>query len=198
MQRIERPGYSIELYVPDANDVQQQYLQQKNAPFPHWSKLWPSSLGLTDFIFHHPEYVQGKNVLELAAGLGLPSLMAARYAKTVCASDYVPEAVDAMKRSSTGVINLSCRLLDWNDLPNDLAPDVLLLSDINYDPGQFDHLYKVLQRFLQQGVTILLSTPQRLMAKPFIEKLLPDTRQQFDMEIDNTFIFIAVIARTAF
>jgi predicted nicotinamide N-methyase len=59
----------------------------------------------------------------------------------------------------------------------------LLFSDINYDQGQFDQLYQVIQRFLLQGATILLTTPQRLMAKPFIEKLLPFCRQQYEMAV---------------
>ena len=79
--------------------------------------------------------------------------------------------------------NVACRVLDWNHLPDDLMADVLLLSDINYDPEQFAVLHQVLQRFLRQGTVILLATPQRLMAKPFIEKLLPFCREQYEMTI---------------
>ncbi len=69
--------------------------------------------------------------------------------------------------------NVTGKVLNWNQLPHDITADVLILSDINYGPNQFDRLNKVLQWFLQKGTTILISTPQRLMAKPFIEKLLP-------------------------
>jgi predicted nicotinamide N-methyase len=51
-------------------------------------------------------------------------------------------------------------------------PQVLLVSDVNYNPEAFDALYKVLVRFLAAGTTIVLATPQRLMAKPFINRLL--------------------------
>ncbi|MFL5743163.1 MAG: class I SAM-dependent methyltransferase [Niastella sp.] len=189
LQHLVRPGYSIDLFVPDPQEVQDHYLQQKQVqaevPFPHWTKLWPAGLAMADFIHQHPELVQDKNVLELAAGLGLPGFVAARYAKAICCSDYLQEAVDAMTRTVQHVqlSNVTCQVLDWNFLPDDLTADILLLSDINYDPDQFDQLYQVLQRFLQQGATILLTTPQRLMAKPFIEKLLPFCKQQYEMTV---------------
>lgn len=189
LQHLERPGYTIDLFVPNAQEVQHNYFQlkqvQAQVPFPHWTKLWPAALAMSDFIHQHPELIQHKNVLELAAGLGLPSFVAARYAHTVCCSDYLEEAVTTMTASAQHLqlSNVTCRLLDWHHLPNDLTTDVLLLSDINYDPDQFEQLYQVLQRFLQQGTLILLTTPQRLMAKPFIEKLLPFCQQQHEMDI---------------
>ncbi|OQP38891.1 hypothetical protein A4H97_19500 [Niastella yeongjuensis] len=189
LQHLERPGYTIELFVPDAQEVQDNYFQQKQVqaqvPFPHWTKLWPAALAMADFIHQHPELVRHKNVLELAAGLGLPGFIAARYANTVCVSDYLQESVAVMTRSAQHLqlSNVTSQLLDWSYLPAGLITDVLLLSDINYDPEQFDQLYEILLRFIRQGTAILLSTPQRLMAKPFIEKLLPFCRQQYEMTV---------------
>lgn len=199
LHNIQRPGYTIDLYIPNAPEVQNIYFQQRQVhtgvPFPHWTKLWPAALAMSDFIFNHPELVNDKKVLELAAGLGLPSFVAARYANKVCCSDYLEEAVDAMNKTvqHLQLTNVSCELLDWNHLPDDLTTDVLLLSDINYDPEQFDKLYQVLQRFIQQGTFIILTTPQRLMAKPFIEKLLPLCKQQYEMTADNTSISLLVL-----
>jgi len=189
LKHLERPGYTIGLFVPDAQEVQDSYFQlqqaQAQVPFPHWTKLWPAALALADFIQQHPELVQHQNVLELAAGLGLPTFVAARYAQSVCCSDYQEEAVSTMAKTAQHLqfSNVTCEVLDWNHLPDDLTADVLLLSDINYDPDQFARLYQVLRRFLRQGTVILLTTPQRLMAKSFIEKLLPFCRQQYEMNI---------------
>ena len=189
VQHLERPGYNISLFVPDAQEVHDSYYRQKQVhaqvPFPHWTKLWPAALALGDFIHQHPQLVQNKSVLELAAGLGLPSFVAARYAKDVCCSDYLEAAVATMAKSAQHLklSNVTCRVLDWNHLPDDITADVLLFSDINYDPGQFDQLYQVIQRFLLQGTLILLTTPQRLMAKPFIERLLPFCRQQYEISV---------------
>lgn len=189
LQCIERPAYSIEMYIPDARQVMDDYYRQKQSlatiPFPYWTKLWASALAMGDWLLLNPEFVQNKNVLELAAGLGFPSFIAARYAESVMCSDYLQEAVEAMNASIRylQLPNVNASLLDWNNLPADLTADVLLLSDINYDTEQFEQLYLVLQRFLQQGTKILLTTPQRLMAKPFIEKLLPYCRQQTEITV---------------
>ena len=199
LQHLQRPGYTLDLFVPNAQEVQNLYLHQKQVqaqvPFPHWTKLWPAALAMGDFLHDHPELLKDKKVLELAAGLGLPSFVAARYANTVCCSDYLEEAIAAMRKTTQHLQlnNVTCELLDWNHLPSDLATDVLLLSDINYDPEQFDQLYLVLERFIQQGTLIILTTPQRLMAKPFIEKLLPLCKQQHEMTADNTSISLLVL-----
>ncbi|RYF84734.1 MAG: hypothetical protein EOO03_14365 [Chitinophagaceae bacterium] len=59
----------------------------------------------------------------------------------------------------------------------------MLLSDINYEPEAFDVLKGLVQRFLAKGTTILLTTPQRLMAKPIIEQLIPFSIHQEELQI---------------
>ncbi|MBC7652268.1 MAG: methyltransferase, partial [Deinococcales bacterium] len=61
--------------------------------------------------------------------------------------------------------------------------DVLLLSDINYMPAAFALLFNMITHFLAKQTTIILSTPQRLLAKPFIEKLLPFCKLQQTIEV---------------
>ena len=167
-------GRCIELFVPDAEQMQAAY-KTGSIAFPYWSKVWPAAVALSEFILRHPQYTQSKKVLELAAGLGLPSIVAAFNASAVISSDYLPEPVDCIRRSAlhNGLKNLTASLLNWHLLPEDLQADVVLLSDINYDPGAFEVQHQVVNHFLQKGATLLLSTPQRLMAKEFIAPLLP-------------------------
>lgn len=182
---------AVKLFVPTEVSVKRIYGEQRQAnsttPFPYWAKVWPAALGLSTFLQQQPQFITGKEVLELAAGVGLPSLLAARYASSVIYSDYLPEALDVVEQSIAlqDTTNLTSRLLDWHRLPPDLSPDVLMLSDINYDPQEFEVLYEVLNGFLQNNTTILLSTPQRLMAKPFIERLLPWCIRQQEMPVDD-------------
>ena len=58
--------------------------------------------------------------------------------------------------------------LDWNKLPEKLHGDLLLLSDINYDQAEFLQLKQVVEKLIGQGTPILLATPQRFPAKPFV------------------------------
>jgi predicted nicotinamide N-methyase len=192
---------TVQLYVPNPLQVQQNFTQQlKVNPAtisPYWSQVWPSAISLCEFLERHPEFIQHKKVLELAAGLGLPSLLAAAYAKEVHCSDYIQEAVDIAQQSISynKLTNIHCSLLDWNHLPENLTADVLLLSDINYEQAAFEILFNVLQRFLNNGSTIILSTPQRIMAKPFIERLLPWCIHQEEIVVQENVLTAVLVLK---
>ncbi len=178
---LEQP---VEIFVPAPAAVREKYLQG-TIPFPYWSQVWPASLALSEFLLRHTAYIQQKHVLELAAGLGLPSIVASRFATSVLCSDYLPEAVKIVRRSAqhNGLKNFTAQRLNWHHLPQNLRTNVLLLSDINYDPSVFKVLQQVIELFLQNGTTIILSTPQRLMAKNFIAPLLLWRRQQAEIAV---------------
>lgn len=206
IQTFEFGGITTRLYVPDERSVKDQYatsLENGLAPlFPYWAKLWPSSIALCEYIQLHPELVKDKVVIELAAGLGLPSLLAARYAKKVICSDYAQQALPFISNAAVlnDLGNIECRLIDWQNYPADLQADIVLLSDINYDPGQFEILYALTKSLLIQGTIVLLSTPQRIMAKPFIEKLLPYCKEKRTGHVEtgreSTEIFIMQLERS--
>ena len=50
-------------------------------------QLWRGALLLADFILAHPEQFRGANILELAAGTGLTSVVSAMFGSTVTATD---------------------------------------------------------------------------------------------------------------
>jgi predicted nicotinamide N-methyase len=165
--------------------VQEWYAREQRTnqdiPFPFWAQVWPSSIALAGFIENNRQYVKDKNVTELAAGLGLPSIVAARYARQVLASDFAAASMQVLQQTVCflGLYDrVKVMVQDWSQLPENFKADTILISDINYDPAVFDQLFIVLQRLLANGCTIVLTTPQRLMAKPFIERLLPYSSHQ--------------------
>jgi predicted nicotinamide N-methyase len=184
LRKVYLQQKTVELFVPDPRVVREKYVQG-DMPFPYWSQVWPAAIALSEFLLAHTHFFQNKKVIELAAGLGLPSVVAAPYASEVLCSDYLPEAVEAIGQSAAhnGFKNFSTALLNWHVFPKDLAADVWLLSDINYDPEDFDVLQKLIERFLQAGATVILSTPQRLMAKEFVAPLLFFCRQQQEITV---------------
>lgn len=204
LQTFQFGTSTVELYVPDAIKVQEWFGEQLKSnpeiPTPYWSQVWPAAISICEFITHNTDYIKGKKVLELAAGLGLPSFLAAQFAKKVHCSDYVQEAVDVLIKSiqHNNLTNIHCSKMDWNALPHSLTADVLLLSDINYEPTAFEALFKVLQRFLEQGTTIILSTPQRMMAKPFIERLLPFCVQQEEIIVQENALTTVMVLKKDF
>ncbi|RYZ21792.1 MAG: methyltransferase [Chitinophagaceae bacterium] len=201
LQRVTVPvgPRRFELLVPDPRAVQARFrLQQAagaNPALPYWSRIWHSATALAAFLLGRPELVAGQAVLELAAGLGLPGRVAAEFAGSVVVSDYLPEAVAVLERNIAGwqLRNMSARRLDWNDLPEDLAAGVVLLSDVNYEPAAFAQLMVVIRRFAAAGSTLVLATPQRLMAGPFIGQLAPLVRERVEVTAGETAISILVM-----
>jgi len=165
------------IYIPAYEVVKAVYatLIKSNpaTPFPFWAKLWPSSIALLDLLKAHPHLIQNKHVLEIGAGIGLPSLMMADVAKSIQVSDYNLEAVELLQKNieHLQLQNVEALQLDWNNLPYAIHAEVVILSDVNYDPTQFDVLIALIDKFIHQGSTIILSTPQRIMASPFVQKL---------------------------
>jgi predicted nicotinamide N-methyase len=162
------------IYIPAYESVKAIYADllelDPATPFPFWAKVWPSAIALLNILQKHPNWIKDKNVLEIAAGIGLPSLMLAGITKSIQISDYNLEAVELLRKNIEylELENAEALQLDWNVLPEAIHPEVLILSDINYDPTQFETLTKLIEKFLHQGCTVILSTPQRIMASPFV------------------------------
>ena len=179
------------IYTPNYELVKEIYtsllIMDPNTPFPFWAKLWPSSIALFDVLKAHPHLIQNKYVLEIGAGIGLPSLMMAGVAKSIQISDYDKEAVALLQKNieHLQLQNAEALQLDWNAIPENLQPDVILLSDVNYDPGQFDVLIHLIDKFMNQGCAIILSTPQRIMASPFVLKLEAYITDRYEALVDE-------------
>jgi predicted nicotinamide N-methyase len=169
----------IQLLVPDPLAAKEQF-RDGNNPLPYWSQVWPAALGLASFLARNTILIQGRNVIELAAGLGLPSMFAAHYASHVVCSDYLEEATWFIGESAqlNELLNLETRVLNWHYLPPDLEAEVVLLSDVNYEPSEFQVLQDALHQLLQRGVCVILSTPQRLAGREFLIPLLSYCQQQ--------------------
>jgi predicted nicotinamide N-methyase len=193
LQSILLQQEQIKLYVPDGKAVRDAY-EKRSIPFPYWSRVWPSAIALAGFLLQHPHYTKKKKVVELGAGLGLPSLIAANNAIHVLCTDMMAEAVAVVQQSIAylHLQNVAAEVLDWRHLPQDMEADVLLLSDINYEPAAFALLQEVMALFLQRGTTIILSTPQRLMAKDFIAPLLVDCTKQEELTVSHNSENVAI------
>jgi predicted nicotinamide N-methyase len=175
---LEFPG-GLQLQVPDPEKVKPTYDQlldvKPDTAFPFWARIWPSSLALTSFLRKEPHWISSKQVLEIGAGIGLPSFSICREAKSLVISDHSREAVDLMGKNiqTLGLSNAKAMYLDWNHFPPGLSADTVLFSDINYDPEQFEALLSLIQRLLKNGTTVVIATPERISAVSFAVELEP-------------------------
>jgi len=187
------------VFVPDPEEVRRRYENVSESvdafPFPFWSRIWPSAVALSLFIDQYPEYVKDKMVVEVGSGLSLPSFIASRYAHFVLATDFAEDAVEITKLNleKLGIKNVKAEQLDWNKWPDDFIADTVLMSDVSYAPSEFEQLHKIIDRLLSGGSTIILSTPDRLMSKSFIDFVMPYIALRETMTIDETEILVIVL-----
>jgi len=91
------------IYIPAYDAVKAIYTDllalDPATPFPYWAKVWPSAIALVKVLQTHPSLIRDKKVLELGAGIGLPSLLMASEAKTIQVSDYDSEAVELLRNN---------------------------------------------------------------------------------------------------
>ena len=205
--QLTQIGAEKAIYIPAYEAVKTIYADllalDPATPFPYWAKVWPSAIALHNVLKKHSSLIKDKTVLELGAGIGLPSLMMASEAKTIQVSDYDLEAVELLRKNIAHLQlqNVQALQIDWNDLPENINPEVIILSDVNYDPTQFETLTKLIEKFIYQGCAIILSTPQRIMASPFVlalsEFIIADYLEMVDENGVTKEISILVLSKNS-
>lgn len=170
-----KEGYTY--FIPDPEKIKSTYddlvKQDPSTPFPYWAKNWASSLALHSFLNNYPHYIHHKNVLELGAGIGLPSLGIADKAKSVIISDHNNDAIELVRKNidHLGLTNTTAVNIDWNEFPEKVTFEVVLLSDINYVPSNFDTLWNLFTKLLTNHKTLILANPQRITSGDFLQPL---------------------------
>ena len=167
----------LSLYVPDPALIQSTYQKlvaaNPNTIFPYWAKVWASADALVEFLREEPAWIQNKIVLEIGAGIGIPSLSIAAQTDKIVISDYAPDAVALLQKNieHLKLNNASAACIDWNHISDDVIADTILLSDTNYEPAVHENLTFLIDTCINKGSTILLATPNRLASNPFIERI---------------------------
>ena len=167
----------LSLYVPDPALIQSTYQKlvaaNPNTIFPYWAKVWASADTLVQFLREEPAWIQNKIVLEIGAGIGIPSLSIAAQTDKIVISDYAPDAVALLQKNieHLKLNNAQAVCIDWNHIPDEIIADTILLSDTNYEPAAHNNLVSIIDAFINKGSTVILATPNRLASNPFIERI---------------------------
>ena len=139
--------------------------------------IWPATLALARLLIHCPSFVAGLNILELGAGLGLPSCAAAAAgARSVTVTDYDAELLLIARRSvamnlapeQTGCAINAVRA-DWTRLPGDWPSspcDVILASDVLYNGALAADVATVMAHYLLAPRHPGSVLPRALVADP--------------------------------
>ena len=133
---------------------------------PYWAELWPSGVALAAYVGGLE--LRGLRVLELGAGLGLPSLAAALRGADVLATDWAEDAVALLQANAArNGIALRSELARWDEPARyGTGWDLVLAADVLYEARNADQLLELLPRL--QAREILLAEPGRPFAKDFL------------------------------
>jgi predicted nicotinamide N-methyase len=133
---------------------------------PYWAELWPSGLALADYVGALD--LRGRRVLELGAGLGLPSLSAALRGAEALATDWAEDAVALLEANAArNGIALRAEVARWDE-PERFGTgwDLVLAADVLYEQRNADQLLELLPRL--EAAEILLAEPGRPFSRDFL------------------------------
>jgi predicted nicotinamide N-methyase len=168
-EQVELAGRELTLLrPPSADELIDEEAFADDEFLPYWAELWPSGIALARAV--DGLELRGVRVLELGAGLGLPSLAAALGGADVLATDWADDAVELLRTNAQrNRIALRVERVRW-DAPEALlreAPWPLVLgADLLYERRNAEQLLELLPRL---GRDILLAEPGRPFARGFFE-----------------------------
>ena len=136
---------------------------------PYWAELWPSGVALAGAVGGLD--LAGTRVLELGAGLGLPSLAAAIGGGDVLATDWADDAVELLRANAArNGIALRAERVRWDEpaaLLEEAPWPLVLGADLLYESRNAEQLLELLPRL---GGEVLLAEPGRPFARGFFER----------------------------
>jgi predicted nicotinamide N-methyase len=125
--------------------------------FPFWARVWESSLVLADYV---ATIEPPKRILELGAGLGVPSLVAAKLGHKVLATDYEKLPLELIKLSAKeNNVSLETKILDWENPDLSEKFDLIIGSEVVFRKSLFQPLIKLFKNYLKDGGEVILSHP---------------------------------------
>jgi predicted nicotinamide N-methyase len=159
--RILQPSEAAEL--PDDGPVEWAPL------VPYWSVLWRSGVALGRSLAAGGR-LDGRRVVELGCGLGVPSLVAASLGADVLATDAEEEALEMAERNAReNGLELATARVEWNAADQLAAHpfDLTLAADALYERSSVALLLELLPRIAPE---VLLADPGRPAAAEFLER----------------------------
>jgi predicted nicotinamide N-methyase len=141
---------------------------------PYWAELWPSGRVLADRLAARD--LTGLRVVELGAGLAIPSLAAAVGGASVIATDWYEPAM-MFVRHNAGQLGLDVQTMfvDWRDPPAALLAggrfDLVIAADVLYEPRNAEPLAALLPQLVADDGEAIIADPRRPDARPFLDAL---------------------------
>lgn len=138
---------------------------------PYWAELWPAARMLAKAVLAEPweRHPGPRHALEVACGLGLAGVAALSRGLRVTFSDVDALAVEyaAANARLNGFADFGTAAVDLRSPPPDLRANILLGSDLLYEPRLVEPVVAFLDAVLVPGGVALIADPDRISARPF-------------------------------
>lgn len=151
----------------------QDHPEVQDERVPYWGELWPSALGMSQYLAQ-AAWMDGVNTVhEIGCGLALPGIVTGFHGCEVILSDYLEGALTLARHNWH--LNHSrpvrTEIVDWRTPDLSLSADLLLASDVAYEQRAFEPLVNTFRSLCKPGGRILLAEPGRDRARPFLQRL---------------------------
>lgn len=150
-------------YVP-IWQATEAWLEAQNVDPPYWAFCWPGGQAVARYLLDHPTLVEGKRVIDFAAGSGVSSMAAARAgAASVVANDIDALSLVAARLNATanGLV-LETSSEDWlAGLDGAPDADVVIAGDVCYEREMSLRALAWLRSHAAKGRLVLLGDPGR-------------------------------------
>lgn len=141
--------------------------------FPYGFLLWESAVGLARHLAAHPEQIQGKAVLELGCGAGLPGVVARSLGGRVWQTDHQEGALhlSQINASQNGITGIERFRGDWRLWSHTRRYDVLIGADIFYERAMHFYLETLFKSNVAPHGRLIIADPVRPQALEFASHL---------------------------
>lgn len=158
-------------------------------------KLWCGSLCIINYLFKHPEYLQQSLIIELGAGTGVLSIIAAKLGgEVIIATDHDQISLNHMMVDfPRNQVNIHVQALNWfephlesireiiKNHPN-LQRVLVLAGDVLYKSALLDPFFSTVRALLNLNPSSAASLPSELLLCHIPRADVPQERVQNKLE----------------
>jgi|GEM_PF-340848 len=143
--------------------------------FPLWAKIWPASWVLAAYLAEMP-VASAKRFVEIGAGTGLVSIVAAAYGHSITLTESNPDALQFAHANAciNGCPQLPIVELDWNRPQLKDSVDYIVASEVTYKKEDLPPLVSLFKNCLNPGGEVILAGEMRRVSKDFYQQLETD------------------------
>lgn len=157
---------------------------------PFWAVVWPAAQVMAKFLLAHPEWVRGRNVVDLGCGGGIAGIAAAKAgARRVYSNDIDFAALEMTARNAEA--NSVQTVLDGANFlergwPEDTG--VILVGDLFYEKEMSVALLDSLREARRGGVAVLIGDSSRPFGPTSGIQVLAEETVKTDWDLEGSIL----------